>query len=44
MIGGGWYEDRYARAATGWKFSARKVVLQFFVPLSEGWASKLTQT
>jgi ketosteroid isomerase-like protein len=44
MIGGGWYEDRYVRTAKGWKFSARKVALQFFVPLSEGWAGKLAHT
>ena len=38
MIGGGWYEDRYARTADGWRFKSRKVVLSFFAPLSEGWA------
>jgi ketosteroid isomerase-like protein len=38
MIGGGWYEDRYARTPDGWRFRARKVVLPFYAPLSEGWA------
>jgi ketosteroid isomerase-like protein len=38
MVGGGWYEDRYARTADGWRFRSRKVVLKFFAPLSEGWA------
>ena len=37
MIGGGWYEDRYVRTTEGWRFAARKIVLSFFVPLSEGW-------
>ena len=37
MIGAGWYEDRYVRTAEGWRFAARKIVLGFFVPLSEGW-------
>jgi ketosteroid isomerase-like protein len=38
MIGGGWYEDRYARTEKGWRFRRRKVVLSFFAPISEGWA------
>jgi len=42
MIGGGWYEDRYTRTPEGWRFSARKVALQFFAPLAEGWARKPT--
>jgi ketosteroid isomerase-like protein len=37
MIGAGWYDDRYVRTAGGWRFSYRKIVLSFFVPLSEGW-------
>ncbi len=38
MIGAGWYDDRYVRTATGWRFQARKVSLRFFVPLADGWA------
>jgi ketosteroid isomerase-like protein len=37
MIGAGWYEDRYVRTADGWRFAARKIVLNFFVPLNDGW-------
>jgi ketosteroid isomerase-like protein len=37
MIGAGWYDDRYVRTADGWRFGYRKIVLSFFVPLSEGW-------
>jgi hypothetical protein len=37
MIGAGWYDDRYVRTAGDWRFAYRKIVLRFFVPLSEGW-------
>jgi ketosteroid isomerase-like protein len=38
MIGAGWYSDRYARTAEGWRIQSRKLTLRFFVPLEEGWA------
>jgi ketosteroid isomerase-like protein len=37
MIGAGWYHDRYVRTPKGWRFAARKVVLSFLVPVTEGW-------
>ena len=37
MIGAGFYRDDYVRTAGGWKFQSRKLTLDFFVPLEEGW-------
>lgn len=31
-IGGGHYEDIYARTADGWRFASRKLVLRFLAP------------
>ena len=39
MIGAGWYADRYARTAEGWRIRSRKLTLRFFVPLADGWAT-----
>jgi len=38
MIGAGWYDDRYVRTASGWRFQTRKITLRFFAPLRDGWA------
>ncbi|RMF24127.1 MAG: nuclear transport factor 2 family protein [Deltaproteobacteria bacterium] len=38
MIGAGHYEDRYCRVEGTWYFSSRKLVMDFLVPLDEGWA------
>jgi ketosteroid isomerase-like protein len=35
MIGAGWYDDRYARTAQGWRIRSRRVVLRFFVPMAQ---------
>ncbi len=40
MIGAGWYDDRYARTAEGWRIQSRKLTLRFFVPLEDGWAKQ----
>jgi ketosteroid isomerase-like protein len=40
MIGSGYYQDRYARTADGWRFQSRALTLRFFVPLDEGWAER----
>jgi len=37
MIGAGYYDDEYVRVNGEWKFRARKLTMNFFVPLSEGW-------
>jgi len=41
MIGSGYYDDRYIRVGTAWKFQSRKLTLCYFVPLREGWAETL---
>ncbi|MEB2283319.1 MAG: nuclear transport factor 2 family protein [Myxococcales bacterium] len=41
MIGAGWYDDRYVRAADEWRFQSRRITLRFFVPLADGWSKKL---
>ncbi len=38
MIGAGHYEDRYHRVGGAWLFASRKLVLDYLVPLEEGWA------
>lgn len=40
MIGSGWYDDRYVRTASGWKFASRKLSMKFLVPLEDGWTEK----
>ncbi len=40
MIGSGYYDDRYVRVGTDWKFRSRKLTMCYLVPLSEGWAQK----
>lgn len=37
MIGAGYYDDEYLRVNGEWKFRSRKLTMNFFVPLSEGW-------
>jgi ketosteroid isomerase-like protein len=37
MIGAGSYDDEYVRTDGGWKFRSRKLTMDVFVPLSEGW-------
>lgn len=37
MIGAGYYDDQYVRVNGEWKFRSRKLTMNFFVPLSEGW-------
>jgi ketosteroid isomerase-like protein len=37
MIGAGHYDDQYVRIGGEWKFRSRKLKMNFFVPLSEGW-------
>ncbi len=38
MIGAGHYEDHYRRVGDTWLFASRKLVLDYLVPLEEGWA------
>ncbi|MBI4515451.1 MAG: nuclear transport factor 2 family protein [Deltaproteobacteria bacterium] len=38
MIGAGYYDDRYVRAGSEWKFRSRKLTMCYFVPLQRGWA------
>ena len=40
MIGSGYYDDEYVRVGEQWKFRSRKLTLSYFVPLSQGWASR----
>jgi len=38
MIGSGYYRDEYVRDAGGkWKFRSRQLVMNYFVPLEQGW-------
>jgi hypothetical protein len=39
MIGSGHYEDQYVRVGGVWKFRSRKLVMKFFVPIQQGWAT-----
>ena len=39
MIGAGFYEDSYAREAGVWRFRRRKLNMDYFVPIAEGWAA-----
>jgi len=38
MIGSGHYEDEYVRLDGEWKFLSRKLRMDYFVPLHDGWA------
>jgi len=40
MIGSGYYDDRYVRVGSEWKFQARQLTICYFVPLNEGWAGQ----
>jgi ketosteroid isomerase-like protein len=40
MIGSGYYDDRYVRVGGEWKFQWRKLTMDYFVPLRDGWAEQ----
>jgi len=40
MVGCGVYDDEYVREGDGWKFKRRTLVMDYLVPLSQGWAKK----
>ncbi len=40
MVGAGRYDDVYERSESGWCFRSRKLSMNFFVPLDQGWATE----
>jgi len=40
MVGSGYYEDRYVRQASAWKFQSRKLTMVHLVPWLEGWVDR----
>ncbi|MFQ5477404.1 MAG: nuclear transport factor 2 family protein [Candidatus Binatia bacterium] len=40
MIGSGYYQDHYVCDDGRWKFRSRKLIMDYFVPLDEGWTQR----